>query len=461
MNEILLIVLLGIGALSLTFLLLIWMRMRQSSHADTGQVLREELRIAREDASRDSRSLREEVSGAQSKANETLVKTINEFGDRQSHLLKELLDDQKKGLKDVTQTLGDFEKTHQAEQEKNREGLERKFREIQESNERKLEEMRKTVDEKLQGTLERRLGESFKQVSERLEAVQKGLGEMQSLATGVGDLKRVLTNVKERGTWGEYQLGAILEEILAPGQFERNVRPRNSGESVEFAVKLPGRGEDPNAVVWLPIDAKFPKEDYERLMEAANRGDVDAAKDASKKLANEIQRCAKDICAKYISPPQTTDFAILFLPTEGLYAEVLRQPGLQDDLQRKHRVLVAGPTTLSAILNSLRIGFQTLAIEKRASEVWLVLGAVKEEFGKFGAVLDKVKRQLHTASKTIEESARRSRAMERRLVSVEQLPEHQAVEILGLSPDDGIRSEDEDLEAERSEERNVAETDSV
>ena len=302
---------------------------------------------------------------------------------------------------------------------------------MRDSNEKKLEQMRTTVDEKLQSTLEKRLGESFKLVSERLEAVQRGLGDMQNLATGVGDLKRVLTNVKTRGTWGEYQIGDILEQILAPDQYEKNVQPKpNSQEIVEYAVKLPGRDDD--STVWLPIDAKFPQEDYQRLLDAAEAADAEGVEKSTKDLVRAIQTAAKDISSKYLEPPHTTDFAIMFLPTEGLYAEVLRQPGMIETLQQTHRVVVAGPTTLSAILNSLRMGFRTLAIEKRSSEVWEVLAAVKTEFGKFGDVLAKVKKQLATASNTIDSTEVRTRAMERKLKSVEQLPQDDASKVLGF-----------------------------
>ena len=361
--------------------------------------------------------------------------------------LQKMLEDQRKQMIEVVDSLNKLSDSNRQDQEKVRETLEQKFRHIQESNEKKLDEMRQTVDEKLHNTLEKRLGESFKLVSERLEAVQRGLGEMQNLATGVGDLKRVLTNVKERGTWGEYQLGAILEEILTPEQYGRNVRPKEGGEQVEFAVKLPGRGTESDKPVWLPIDAKFPKEDYERLLEAANQADAEQVKTATKALASAIHKSAKDIHDKYIAPPATTDFGIMFLPTEGLYAEVLRQVGLHDELQRKYRVLVAGPTTLSAILSSLRVGFQTLVIEKRAHEVWTVLGAVKTEFGKFGGVLEKVQKQLNTASKTLDESARRSRAMERSLRSVEQLPAEQAMAVLAL-PGPGVVDVEEEAVTE-------------
>jgi DNA recombination protein RmuC len=314
-----------------------------------------------------------------------------------------------------------------------RETLDRQLLALRQGNEQKLEQMRQTVDEKLQGTLEKRLGESFKLVSERLEAVQRGLGEMQTLATGVGDLKRVLTNVKTRGVWGEVQLAAILEQVLTPEQYLRNVKTRpDSGDNVEFVVRLPGRG-DGGEEVWLPIDSKFPKEDYERLVDAAERADVEEVRRASDGLLRVIRNSARDIHDKYLNPPRTTDFGILFLPTEGLYAEVLRQPGLVSELQQKYRVVVAGPTTLAATLNSLRMGFRTLAIEQRSSEVWKILGAVRTEFAKFGEVLEKVQRQLELASSAIEQTGRRTRAMERTLRQVEKLPDEQAREALGLN----------------------------
>lgn len=309
--------------------------------------------------------------------------------------------------------------------------------------------MRKTVDEKLHDTLEKRLGESFKLVSERLEAVQKGLGEMQNLATGVGDLKRVLTNVKARGTWAEVQLGAILEQILTPSQYERNVRVRDeSSETVEYAVRLPRARNDPGACVWLPIDSKFPQEDYLRVQEAAETADPEAVQKTTDALARTIRTAAKEIHDKYVNPPNTTDFAIMFLATEGLYAEVLRQPNLVEDLLRQYRVVVAGPTTLAAILSSLRMGFQTLAIEQRAADVWKILAAVKTEFGKFGDVLAKVKRQLSTASRTIDQAGVRTRAMEQKLRSVEQLPDEEAAGILRLPGGDAEAVEEEELEEE-------------
>ena len=310
--------------------------------------------------------------------------------------------------------------------------LEGKLKDMQQDNAAKLEQMRQTVDEKLQATLETRLGESFRQVSERLEQVHRGLGEMQSLATGVGDLKRVLGNVKTRGIFGEVQLAAILEQMLTPDQYAANVATRpNSGERVEFAIRLPGASDDPGTPVWLPIDAKFPREDYERLLDAQERADGDAALQAGAALERRIREEARTIAAKYVAPPHTTDFAILFLPTEGLYAEVLRRPGLVESLQRDHRMVIAGPTTLSAILNSLRMGFRTLAIEKRSSEVWQVLGAVKTEFGKFAGVLEKTRKKLSEATNIIDQADTRTRAIERKLRGVEAATDEDSQRLLG------------------------------
>jgi len=302
---------------------------------------------------------------------------------------------------------------------------------IREGNEKKLEQMRKTVDEKLHDTLEKRLGESFKTVSEQLDRVHKGIGEMQKLASDVGDLKKVMTNVKSRGGFGEVKLEAILEDIMAPGQYLKNVKTKqDSNDIVEFAVVLPGTTSEK---VLLPIDAKFPTEDYARLVDASQAGDLQGVEESVKGIANRLKGSAKDISEKYIDPPHTTDFAILFLPTEGLYAEALRIHGLVDELRQKHHIVITGPTTIAALLNSFRMGFQTLAIEKRSSEVWKVLGAVKAEFKKFGGVLDKLGKQLSTAQKTIEESGVRTRAMERKLKDVQELPGTDAAELLELS----------------------------
>ena len=391
-----------------------------------GKTVRAEIREGREESGKYARELREEVATGLKALTDTLGTRLNDFGTLQnSHFesvvrqLKELSESNREYLEKLRNTV-DVQITH-----------------LQESNEKKLDEMRMTVDEKLQSTLEKRLGESFKIVSERLEAVQRGLGEMQNLATGVGDLKKVLTNVKTRGTWGEIQLGAILEQLLTPDQYATNVSTRpDSGERVEFAIKLPGPGPQSENPVWLPIDSKFPQEDYHRLLEASEVSDAEGVSKAIVALLRTVRGSAQDICEKYLEPPHTTDFAIMFLPTEGLYAEVLRQPGLLEDLQQNYRIVLAGPTTLSAILNSLQMGFRTLAIEKRASEVWQVLAAVKTEFGKFGEVLDKVQRQLHAASQTIEQTGTRTRAMERKLRDVEQLPSTQAAGLLELPETD-------------------------
>lgn len=309
--------------------------------------------------------------------------------------------------------------------------LEAKLGQLQADNAAKLEQMRQTVDEKLQATLETRLGESFRQVSERLEQVHRGLGEMQALATGVGDLKRVLTNVKTRGIWGEVQLSGVLEQVLTPEQYAANVATRpGSAERVEYAIRLPG-GAEGEAPVWLPIDAKFPREDYERLLDAQDRADAEGAAAAAAAMERRVREEAKQIAAKYVEPPHTTDFALLFLPTEGLYAEVLRRPGLVESLQREQRVVIAGPTTLAAILNSLRMGFRTLAIEKRSSEVWQVLGAVKTEFGKFGDVLAKTRKKLTEAANVIDQADVRSRAINKRLREVEASDDDSARRLFG------------------------------
>jgi len=328
--------------------------------------------------------------------------------------------------------------------------LEQQLHALQADNAAKLEQMRNTVDEKLQTTLNTRLDASFQLVSERLEQVQRGLGEMQQLATGVGDLKRVLTNVKNRGGWGEVQLDNILEQTLTQDQYARGVRVHpESGEMVDFAVRLPGRGLD-DVPVWLPIDSKFPREDYERLVDAQEQGDPDLVLTMGAQLERAIRVQAKSIGDKYIVPPHTTDFAVMFLPTEGLYAETIRRPGLVDLLQREHRVVIAGPTTVTALLNSLQMGFRTLAIEKRSSEVWGVLGAVKSEFGKFAGILEKAEKQINTVGKSLGEASRKTRTIERRLRGVESLStddpqvllEDAALDTLSASNEEG----DEDNE---------------
>ncbi|HSK08642.1 MAG TPA: DNA recombination protein RmuC [Vicinamibacterales bacterium] len=359
-----------------------------------------------------ARGLRREMLGTSQTLNETLVRQFEQFSLVQGEQLKSF-----------GQQLASLTEATERRMETLRATIEDRLRMIQEDNAAKLEKMRETVDERLQGTLEARLGESFRAVSERLEQVQRGLGEMQALASGVGDLKRVLTNVKTRGTWGEVQLGVLLEQALSTAQFETNVMTREgSGERVEFAIRLPGKDPAETSPVWLPIDAKFPQEDYQRLVEASDRGDAEAVEGASRQLENRVKACARDIHDKYLDPPHTTDFGILFLPTEGLYAEVLRRPGLADQLQRECRVLVAGPTTLWAILNSLQMGFRTLAIERRSSEVWTVLGAVKTHFGKFGELLGSVQKKLLEASNKMDAVSRQSRTIERKLRDVQELP---------------------------------------
>jgi DNA recombination protein RmuC len=315
-----------------------------------------------------------------------------------------------------------------------------RLQELQKDNAQQIERMRATVDEKLQGTLEKRLGESFKLVSERLEKVHQGLGAMQQLASDVGGLQRVLTNVKTRGGWGEVQLGTLLEQLLTPEQFDRNVQTRDeSGERVDYAIKLPGEGN--GAAVWLPIDAKFPMEDYQRLITAQESGDSMLTEGAMKDLETQLRKSAKDICAKYINPPKTTDFALMFLPTEGLYAEAIRRVGLVEQVQRDCRVVLAGPTTLAALLNSLQMGFRTLAIQKRSSEVWNLLAGVKTEFAKFGDALSKVKDKLDQAASDMDKVAVRSRAITKKLRDVEELPSNPQPLLPEL-----LQGEEEDLE---------------
>ena len=359
--------------------------------------------------------------------------SLKEGSESQAKVLQGVADNQNAKLEGMTGQMKEMSETNRTSLDAMRTAFDSRVKELQDSNEKKLEEMRRTVDEKLHDTLEKRLGESFKLVSDRLESVHKGLGEMQTLASGVGDLKRVLTNVKARGTWAEVQLGAILDQMLTSEQYGKNVCVREgSAERVEFAIRLPGPKDDPARCVWLPIDSKFPNEDYARLQTAADAGDPVAVQGASEALLRTLRLAARDIHEKYVNPPETTDFAIMFLATEGLYAEALRQPAFVEELQQKFRVVIAGPTTLSAILSSLRMGFQTLVVEKRAAEVWRVLGGVKTEFGRFGTWLGKVQKQLHTATKTIEETGTRTRAMERQLRSVEQLSPTETATILKL-----------------------------
>lgn len=411
------------AVLMIVIITMMFMQTKRGS-ADSGETLlkalREEFRAEREASEKGGRNLREELASGLGRMQETVNKTLESISKLQGSQQET-----------VAQELKSFSKASQEGLSELRDVIDRKMKDIQESTEKKLEEMRKTVDEKLHETLEKRLGESFRLVSSSLEDVQKGLGEMRALATGVGDLKKVLTNVRARGTWGEVQLGALLEQILTVDQFEKNVKTKaGSPDFVEFAIKLPGGKE--GGPVWLPVDSKFPQEDYARLLDASDRGDAEGVEKATKGLVRAVQTAAQEVRDKYLDPPKTTDFAILFFPTEGLYSEILRQPGLLEEMQNKYRVIPSGPTTLAATLNSLKMGFQTLAIEARASEVWTVLSAVKTEFHRFGEVLEKVKKQLSTASKTIDETGVRTRAIEKKLSDVEKLPSDKSEAALDL-----------------------------
>ncbi|MCX6152453.1 MAG: DNA recombination protein RmuC [Ignavibacteriales bacterium] len=358
-----------------------------------------------------SKHSREELSGTLKSITDSLLKQLSETSQLQ-----------KNELKLFSEQLNKLTQTNEVKLDQLRDKVEERLINLQDSNTKKLDEMRATVDEKLQSTLEKRLGESFKLVSDRLEQVHKGLGEMQTLAIGVGDLKKVLSGVKTRGILGEYQLENILEQILSPEQYSKNVITKiGSKENVEFAIKLPGR-EKTEQTVWLPIDSKFPQEKYQYLLDAYESGNTERIDLANKELEKTIKLSAKDIRDKYLDPPNTTDFGIMFLPFEGLYAEIAKRPGMLEILQREYKITVAGPSNLSAFLNSLQMGFRTLAIEKRTSEVWSLLGAVKTEFGKFGDVLDKTQKKLQEATNTIDEASKRTRSIERRLRDVQVLP---------------------------------------
>ena len=361
--------------------------------------------------------------------------------ERMSRTIDEKLQDYDRQMTRVTRTLDEKLAVNEQRLNEMRRTLDENMVRLQGENEKKLEQIRVTVDEKLNSTLDKRLGESFRTVSERLEQVYKGLGEMQNLAAGVGDLKKVLTNVKTRGVWGEVQLASLLEQYLAPGQYDVNVAVKpGSAERVEFAVRLPGRG-DGDQVVYLPIDSKFPMEDYRRLMDASEAGDKDGTDAATAALVAAIKNEARRIHSKYIDPPHTTDFAIMFLPVEGLYAEVLRQNGIVEWLQNEYRIVVTGPTTLLALLNSLQMGFRTIAIEKRSSEVWELLGAVKTEFGKFAVLLDKTQKRLRMASDSIEDAARKTRTIQRKLSGVQALSEPDSKRLIDLGDDEGFVDE--------------------
>jgi DNA recombination protein RmuC len=365
------------------------------------KMFRDEFARMREEASGSAKAQREELAGALKNVSETTLKSLTEI----SGMLRDQLDQVTGQARRLT------------------DNVDSRLKELREENTGQLEKMRATVDEKLQGTLEKRLGESFKLVSDRLEQVHQGLGAMRQLASDVGGLQKVLSNVKTRGGWGEVQLGNLLEQVLTSDQFARNVRTREeSGENVDFAIKLPG--DENGAPVWLPIDAKFPTEDYQRLLLAQDKGDIELIEGAMKGLEMQLRKSAKEICSKYINPPRTTDFALMYLPTEGLFAEAIRRVGLVEQVQRDCRVVFAGPTTLAALLNSLQMGFRTLAIQKRSSEVWNLLAGVKTEFGKFGEALSSVKDKLDQAARKMEDVDVRSRAITKKLRDVEELPDN-------------------------------------
>ncbi|RZT93748.1 DNA recombination protein RmuC [Rivibacter subsaxonicus] len=465
MTDWLLPLLAALAALNL--LLLLWLALRRRDDAATrelGAGLDRVERTLRADLADSGRGTRQELSASISLFQQTLLaqsgdvartqnEQIDSFRTQLAAMQQAIADTLRSSTGTLTQSQQGAREAQDAALQRFGAGLTEQLRAMSEANEKrlgevrntveerltklatdnetKLEQMRQTVDEKLQTTLETRLGESFKQVAERLEQVHRGLGEMQTLATGVGDLKRVLSNVKSRGVFGEVQLALLLEQVFTPEQYATNIATvPGSNERVEFALRMPGRSDDPAQVLWLPIDAKFPREDYERLLDAQDRADRAEAEAAGKALEQRIRDEAKTIAAKYVSPPFTTDFALLFVPTEGLYAELLRRPGLVELLQREHKVTLAGPTTLLAMLNTLQMGFRTLALEKRSAEVWQVLGAVKTEFGKFGTVLGKIRDQTQSVIKTLDAADTRTRAMTRALRGVESMPEAQAQALL-------------------------------
>jgi len=425
MNNVVLIVLLALTVIAVILQLILIFR---KAPADSGSI-NEALQSIERSYERTERTVRDEISrnreesaNALRQSREELAGTLKSVGDTLHQQLMVLIRANEQKLDSL------------------RTSVEEKLRAIQVDNAGQLDRMRATVEEKLQGTLEKRLGESFRQVSERLEQVYRGLGEMQTLAAGVGDLKKVLTNVKTRGAWGEVQLGAMLEQVLHPDQYATNLATKESGERVEFAVKLPGRSEDRDDVVWLPIDAKFPLEDYLRLLESQEKVETESTEAAAKQLESRIRQCARDICEKYLNPPTTTDFAILFLPTEGLFAEVVRRTGLTEYVQRECKVVIAGPTTLWSILNSLQMGFRTLAIQKRSSEVWNLLAAVKTEWTKYGEILNKVQKKLHEASDTLDKAQTRTRAIGKKLKDVQELPNSEAEALLREEEGIGIEN---------------------
>ncbi|HEY0824598.1 MAG TPA: DNA recombination protein RmuC [Ramlibacter sp.] len=424
--------------------LLVALLVRKPPVPDTGraELMAANERLERElrrEISESSRGMRGELTQTLSSFQQTLMQQAQEATRTQNAQIDAFAQQLALTQKTISDSLRDLSEANARRISEVRATLETQLTAMQQTNAAKLDEMRQTVDEKLQTTLETRLGESFKQVAERLEQVHHGLGQMQSLAQGVGDLQRVLTNVKTRGMFGEVQLEALLEQVLTPEQYGKQVetKPR-SNQRVDFAIRFPGRSSD-GTPVWLPIDAKFPREDYERLLEAHDRADAPGVESAGRALEVRIRDEARSICESYLCPPYTTDFAILFLPIESLYAEVLRRPGLMDKIQRDYRVTLAGPTTLLAMLNSLHMGFRTLALEQQASEVWKVLGAVKTEFERYGEWVARIKEQVQKAADTVDKAETRTKMMRRALKNVEALPEGQAQSLLPLADngDDG------------------------
>ena len=394
------------------------------------RTVREEVTRNRDEQGKGAKEQREELN--------TAFKT---FGDSAGQRMIDISSAQKIQLETMSSLIAKLSDSNEKKLEAIRGTVEGKLQSIQIDNAKQLEQMRQTVDEKLQGTLEKRLGESFKLVSDRLEQVHKGLGEMQTLATGVGDLKKVFTNVKTRGTWGEVQLGALLEQVLNPDQFASNVAIKGGGERVEFAIKLPGQGIEKDEPLLLPIDAKFPIEDYQRMVDAQERSDIEGMELSGKQLENRVKACAKEISERYLYPPKTTDFAILFLPTEGLFAEVTRRVGLIETIRRDYHVAIAGPTTLWSILNAFQMGFRTLAIQKRSSEVWNLLAEVKTEWMKYGDVLDAVQKKLNEAVNKIDDAKVRSRAIGKKLDKVAELPASDGTALFPINlSDDDIKS---------------------
>jgi DNA recombination protein RmuC len=431
---------LGILNTLLLVVILVWLLLRQATHQSRDQLFKEEQTARHADIKttlaqtneRLERELRREITESARGDRTEQAQSLTAI---QTHLTQSLATFQG----NLTQQLQQITDGNALRMREVRDTLDVQLAQLQKTNTAKLDEMRQTVDEKLQSTLQTRLGESFKQVADRLEQVHKGLGEMQTLAQGVGDLKHLLSNVKNRGTYGEAQLGALLEQVFVLEQYAAQISTiPGSNNMVDYAIRLPGKSED-GTPIWLPIDSKFPTEDYERLLDAQEKADALAVEVAAKALESQIRKEAKSIAEKYISPPYTTDFAILFLPSESLYAEVLRRPGLMDSLQREHRVTLAGPTTLLAMLNSLQMGFRTLALEQRSSEVWQVLGAVKTEFGKFGDVLTRIRAQTQTVLTTLDQAQTRTNVMNRALKKVEALPEAQTQDLLPLDkePEEG------------------------